>query len=128
VAAILFFVAVGETDSETEIKMTDYINIDKPLTLKVIDQKSRTFDINSKTTIEPNSETYKQIIQWLESNLTDWESTPASFLPLVSVSQDNFNLIYFKGGYVVVNLVDKEGKASQYQKRINPGELDFLLK
>lgn len=113
---------------ETDIKLTDYINVDKSLTLTITDEKQKTFNITDKTTIEPNSEKYKELLKWGENNLTDWESTPASYFVLVSISQDNFHLTYFRNGDVVVNFVDEEGKANQYKKKINPGELDFLLK
>lgn len=124
---IVFLVAFGETANGTEIKLTDYINVDKSLTLTITNEKEKTLNINDKKTVEPNSEKFKELLKWGENNLNDWESTSASYLGLISVSQDNFNLMYFKDGFVVLNFVDKEGKGNQYKKEIKPGELDFLL-
>jgi hypothetical protein len=112
---------------ETEIKLTDYINIDKPFSL-TIREKDKTYNINDKQTIEPNSEKYKELLKWGENNLTDWKSTPASYFVLIAVHQDNFHLLYYQEGFVVVSFIDNEGKSKQYQKKIKPGELDFLLK
>jgi hypothetical protein len=103
--------------------LTDHFNTSKPISLILTDYKepART------TTIEPNSENYKNFITWTEDNQADWESTLASYLNPISITQDNFSLFYFKEGYVVVNFIDNKGEGNQYKRKIRPGELDFIL-
>ena len=125
VFGVLFLILIS---CETSVKLTDHINVEKPLIFSTTADNKEALNLNSTMTIEPYSEKYNELLKWSENNLTSWEPTPASYLTLISVSQDDFHLMYFRDGYVVANFVDKEGKANQYKKKISPGELDFLLK
>lgn len=108
-----------------EVRLTDYINIKKPLHLTIT--KSGNFDTKREETIEPNSQKYNQLIHWGENNLRGWHSTPASFFVIVAVRQDKLRLLYYQEGSVVVILSDEKGNEKQFQKSKRAGELDFLL-
>ncbi len=44
-------------------------------------------------TIEVDSQKWNKIIQFLKTNRSSWEPTPASFAPDFSISQETFKLL-----------------------------------
>ena len=114
------------TSCTSEISITEFVNPDLPLILK-INRRNNGLTETDKKIIEPQSEKSKKFIFWCNRNSSGWENTIASYNSKVSVSQNNFNLLYFQNT-VVINFIDKNGKPKQYSKTIENGELDFLIK
>ncbi len=110
----------------TEISIEKYIDLNSTLTLTINKTNDQTGLTKSETRkIEPNSEKFKKLIDWANKNLDNWKSTPASYIAKVAVTQNNFRLLYNQT-FVVIGFTDNDGKAQQYSKIVEKGELDFL--
>jgi hypothetical protein len=110
----------------TEISIEKYIDLNSTLTLTINKTNDQTGLTESETRkIEPNSEKFKKLIDWANNNLDNWKSTPASYITKVAVTQNNFRLLYNQD-FVVIGFTDNDGKAQQYSKTVEKGELDFL--
>lgn len=106
----------------TGININDYIDNNAPLKLSIGNPLEH-------VDVLVNSDKYKKLIQWGNENVSNWQSTPASYNADIFVGQGNFRLLLFlKSNGVVIGFTDKDGKSKQYTKSINKGELDFLTK
>lgn len=93
-----------------------WINEDNTLTHSVLD------------TIPLNSSLHKQLTHFLKNNSNGWEPIPGSFNCEFSIQQNDFRLLAWENGeLVVISYKDKEGRRQQRSRRINPKELDFLF-
>ena len=87
---------------------------------------AKMFRIETKE-ISPQSKAYVMLNEWIKSNKSGWESTPARYQARTSLYQKNFQLLYLvTADAVVISFKDEEGKQQQYIKSITKGELDFL--
>ena len=111
------------TSCTSEISISEFVDSNSPLMLRI---SRRNNELTKTEIIEPSSEKSKKFILWCNKNSSGWENAIASYNSEVSVSQNNFNLLYF-GNAVVINFTDKNGKPKQYSKAIENGELDFLI-
>lgn len=107
---------------------------------KIID-KSKSFEIKKdirktqtksiyKREIRTKSKKWEQFNNWLNNNKDGWKSTPISYLTEITITQDEFGLLFFndeKDESVVIYYTDEQGEGKQYQKKIEKGELDFII-
>lgn len=106
---------------------------------KVIDRNSSLYLTRLKTDketglsaflneeIKVNSDKWKKLMEFAHRNNEGWQLAPASYTSVLYVRQDNFTLILTKDSKgIVVSYIDTHGKARQYSKWINKGELNFL--
>jgi hypothetical protein len=121
---ILLFFGCG-----SDIHISDYIDETVSLNLSINKKNKNGLTSSENNELTIDSEKYKQVIAWANKNTSGWKWTPASYLSDVCVAQGDFRLLYTSGSNrVVVGFVDKQGKAKQYAKKINKGDLDFLYK
>ena len=78
------------------------------------------------STIQPTSDKYKHIIDWLSNNDEGWTSTSASFNFKCSVGQNDFRLL-FNAKTVVIGFTDKNGEPQQFIKTTKGNDLAFLM-
>jgi hypothetical protein len=122
----LFLSLLTFISCSTQINIDKYIDINSTLTLTVNTTNDQTGLTESETRkIEPKSEKFKKLIEWSNNNRDNWKSTPASYIAKVAVTQKDFRLIYNQG-FVVIQFIERDGKAHQYSKTVKKGELDFL--
>lgn len=96
------------------------------LTIRTVDPETG-FSLNDTEVIEVNSEKWKNLVDFAKNNMNGWQSSPASHIGDIYVSQGAFRMIHTKGSDgVVIAFTDKEGNPKQYTKEIDKGELDFL--
>jgi hypothetical protein len=121
-SSILVLVCLILSGCENEINITDHIDQNAPFTLTINHKDSIANYTTTRVIIPVNSKKFLKVIDWCNKNSTGWQSTSASFLPDISLTQNNIRLLYFiNGSYVVVSFDTK-----QYSKGIKKGELDFL--
>lgn len=115
------------TSCSTEVNIEKYVDLNSTLTLTVNKTNAHTGLTESETRkIEPKSEQFKKLIDWGNKNLDNWESSPASYIAKVAMTQKDFRLLYNQD-FVVIGFIDDDGKAQQYYKTVKKGELDFLF-
>jgi hypothetical protein len=125
---LTFTLLLTLSSCSTEINIGDYINTNSSLTLSINKTTQDTGLTNSqKVEISPDSEKFKKIIDWGVNNQSSWTKTPASYISEVSVTQNDFRLLY-NHDFVVVGFTNKNGEPLQYSKKVKSGELDFLAK
>ena len=124
---ILISIFVG---CSTDININDYINKQAPLELHIRQTELTALtDSTNNLRLAVNSEKYNKLVQWGNENTKGWQSTPASYITEIYVSQGDFRLLYTPGiKGVVIGFKDKKGKPRQYSKTTEIGELDFLAK
>jgi len=113
---------------QTDLDINDSIdqNSSFTLTIRTVD-KETILCTNRTEEIEVNSEKWNKLVDFLMNNINDWQSSPASYIGDIYVTQDDFRLIYTKGTTgAVIAFTDKKGEPKQYAKKIENGELDFL--
>ena len=71
-------------------------------------------------TLNPGDEEYKKFMSWVKSNNTGWDSTLASYVPMLIVSGESFSF-NFMGNGVVVNY-----EGGQFTKSVDPKEYKYL--
>ena len=84
-----------------------------------------------KREIRTKSKKWIEFNNWLNNNKVGWKSTPVSYLTEITITQDEFGLLFFsddKGESVVIHYTDEQGEGRQYQKEIKKGELDFIIR
>ena len=115
------------TSCSTEINIEKYININSPLTL-TIEKRNEQTELSERKiiNIEPNSEKFKELINWYKNNTNNWKITYATYISKVCVTQNNFRLLYNQNS-VVIGFTDDKGNSQQYSKTIKNGELNFLI-
>ncbi len=123
---ITFISLLTISSCSTETSIEKYIDLNSPLNLtihKINDQTGLTESVTKK--IDPNSEKFKKLIHWVNNNHDNWKSTTASYIAKVNVTQKNFRLLYNQD-FVVIGFTNNDGKAKQYTKTVEKGELEFL--
>lgn len=114
------------TSCSSKIQPAAYIDLKSALTVSIDTTNSLTgVTNNSKRTIQPTSQTYQKLVEWLDSNPNGWQNSFASYTVKVSVTQKNFRLLYHPD-FVIIGFEGKDGKAQQYTKKITKGALGFL--
>jgi len=112
------------------LDISDYITTDNPIYITIGNndkQDSMRLFNTKKIELKKGSDKFNQLITWGQSNSKDWKWTPATFVSAdIYVTVDEFHLLYYKSGSVVVDFKDKEGKYRQFSRQISAGELDFL--
>ena len=113
---------------QTDLELNDVIDQKSPFTLIISTVDPETgLSSNETEEIEVNSEKWIKLIDFAKNNLDDWQSSPASYIGDIYVSQGDFKLIHTKGANgVVFAFTDKEGNPKQYTKKIDDDVLDFL--
>ena len=71
--------------------------------------------------IAPGSPQQQKLSAWLSKNTEAWAATPATYVPGVKVSGENFS-VNFLGTGVILNYAH-----GQYSRSANPSEYEFLL-
>ncbi|MEZ5047430.1 MAG: hypothetical protein R2831_10615 [Chitinophagaceae bacterium] len=124
---VIFLIVIS---CQNDIIIKELIDINSPIEMTVIIADSVTGLTEYKNLqIDTKSEKFKQLIDFAERNSQDWESSVASYVSDIAISQGDFRLLYWIGkDGVVIGFTDSNGDSKQYYKGINPGELDFLIK
>jgi len=117
------------TRCSTEIDVVDYVDNSKPIELIIKSKNDSTEFINRpKVLLTADSEKFKKLTDWWTKNTEGWESDFNSYVMADAyLIQNDFHLSYYKSGFVILNIKDKEGKPRQIKKKINQGDLDFLF-
>lgn len=117
------------TSCSTKIEVVDYVDNSKPIELAIKSKSESVKFINQpKILITADSDKFKKLLDWGIKNTEGWESDFNSYVMADAyVTQKDFHLSYFKSGFVILNIKDKEGNPSQIKKKVNQGDLDFLL-
>ena len=120
--------SLAMTSCQTDLDLNDVIDQKSPFTLTIRTVNPETgLSSNETEEIKVNSEKWIKLVDFAKNNLDGWQSSPASYIGDVYVSQGDFRLIYTKGSNgIVIAFTDKEDKPKQYTKGIDKGELDFL--
>jgi hypothetical protein len=116
---------------QKSIELNNLIDDNAPLILKVKNQNESVTieDWYLNDTINPNSQKWESIKDFLSNNKDGWEPSPVSYISDFWVEQNDFRLLgWLNGSNVVIGFKDNEGNSEQYSKKIKMGELDFLLK
>jgi len=114
------------TSCSTDIHLVKYLDLNSPLTLMVNRTNNQTgLTSSDRILVEPKSEKFKKLVDWCHTNISDWQSTPASYIAKVSLTQNDFRLLYNQD-FVVVGFKDNNGRKKQYSKKVLKGQLDFL--
>lgn len=109
----------------SKIETTKHIDINAPFILTISSNDGFTGLSGRKvSSIDPASQKHQKFIKWINENSDGWKSTFASYLAEVSITQNDFRLLYY-ADFVVIAFND--GEARQYFKSITNGELDFLI-
>jgi hypothetical protein len=118
------------TSCSTDIDVVEYVDNSKPIELILKSKHDSTGYINRpKTLLTADNEKFKRLIDWGTKNTEGWESDFNSYVMADAyLIQKDFRLSYYKSGFIILNIKDKEGKPQQVKKKINQGDLDFLLK
>lgn len=113
---------------QTDLDMKDIIDQNSSFTLiiRTVDKETGLSKTETEE-IEVNSVKWNKLIDFAKNNIDHWQSSPASYIGNIYVTQNDFRLIYTKGTTgTVITFMDKEGEPKQYIKKIEKGELDFL--
>lgn len=116
------------TSCQTDLDLNDIIdqNSSFTLTIRTVDKETG-LSSNQTEEIEVNSKKWNRLVDFAKNNMDDWQSSPASYIGDIYVTQNDFRLIHTKGTTgVVIAFTDKEGEPRQYTKKIEKSELDFL--
>ena len=128
ITIIALILSLAMTSCQTDLELNDVIDQNSPftLTIRTVDPE-KGLSLNETEEIKVNSEKWIKLVDFSKNNLDDWQSSPASYIGDIYVSQGDFRLIHTKGSNgVVFAFTDKEGNPKQYTKKIDNGELDFL--
>jgi len=127
---ITLILTLAITSCQTYLEINDVIDQKSPFTLTIRTVDSETgLSSNETEEIEVNSEKWVKLVDFAKNNVDGWQSSPASYIGDIYVSQGDFRLIHTKGSdEVVIAFTDKEDNPKQYTKGIEKGELDFLTK
>lgn len=120
--------SLAMTSCQTDLELNDVIDQKSPftLTIRTVDPETG-FSSNETEEIKVDSEKWMKLIDFAKNNLDGWQSSPASYIGDIYVSQGDFRLIHTKGSNGVVFVFnDNQDNPKQYTKGINKGELDFL--
>ena len=125
---ILFSICWAFTGCQTDLDINAVIDENAPFTLTTRSVDPQTGLSASKTEIiEVNTEKWMKLVDFAQNNMTGWQSTPASYLGDVYVTQGDLRLTHTKGSNgVVITFTDKESNPKQFTKGIDKSELDFL--
>lgn len=125
---ITLILSLGMTSCQTDLDLNDVIDPKSPftLTIRTVDPETG-LSSHETEVIKVNSKKWKKLVDFATNNINGWQSSPASHIGDIYVSQGDFRLIQTKGSKgVVIAFTDKEGNPKQYTKGIDTGELDFL--
>lgn len=125
---IILILSLVITSCETDLELNDVIDHKSSFTftIRTVDPESG-LSSNETEEIKANSKKWIKLVLFLKENTDDWQSSPASYIGDIYVSQGDFRLIHTNGSNgVVIVFKDKEGNPKQYTKEIDKGELDFL--
>lgn len=126
---ITLIFSLGLISCQKDIDINDCIdqNAEFDLSIRTVDTDTG-FSTSQSEKIKVESEKWIKLINFAKNNLNGWQSSPASHIGDVYVSQGSFKLTYTKGSSgVVISFNDKDNNPKQYIKKINKGELDFLV-
>lgn len=122
---LVFGLALTSCQTDLDLDIIDQ-NSSFTLTIRTVDPETG-LSSNETEEIEVNSEKWIKLVDFAKNNMEGWQSSPASYIGDIHVSQGDFKLICKKGSNgVVMAFTDKEGNPKQYTKGIDKGELDFL--
>lgn len=109
------------------VNFDSFLAENQPFTVNIIIKTDRTM-LGDKTSTEilPETEDYKELINWFHKNSTGWNKTIASFEKQNMVVQNDFKL-YYMGYYVAISYIDTLGKSHHLNKTVELGSLDFLF-
>tara|TARA_Y100000588_G_scaffold390455_1_gene496012 strand:- start:117 stop:521 length:405 start_codon:yes stop_codon:yes gene_type:complete len=125
---ITLILSLAMTSCQTDLELNDVIDQKSPFsfTIRTVDLETG-LSSNETEEIKVNSEKWIKLVNFVKNNLNGWQSSPASHIGDIYVSQGDFRLIYTKSANgVVIAFTDKKGNPEQYIKGIDQGELDFL--
>lgn len=125
---IALILTLAMTSCQTNLELNDVIDQKSPfnLTIRTVDPETG-LSSNETEEIEVNSEKWIKLVDFAKNNMDGWQSTPASYIGDIYVSQGDFRLTHTNGSNgLVIAFTDKEGNPKQYTKEIDKGELDFL--
>ncbi|MBU2706797.1 hypothetical protein KCM76_12460 [Zooshikella marina] len=94
-----------------------FIDIAETYTVSINESGKHT----KKYTINPGSEKHAKLVAWLKQNNSDWDPTPASYVPGLVVEGTGFSLNFMRTG-VILNC--KEG---QFTKSVKLEDYEYLL-
>jgi hypothetical protein len=78
--------------------------------------------------IPKGSQIINKLSDWFTNNPDGWKISIDSWAtPDISLISDNFRLLIFKNGGVVVSFPEKNGKQNQYVKRVPFSEFNFFI-
>ena len=125
---VILLITCVLTSCSTQINFSEYIDKNKPLEMMIMKYDSLSQNTKLiKLSIPANSDKYKRLIEWAEKNKSGWQSTPASYISEICISQGDFRLLYTpRSSGVVIGFSDVDKQPKQYSKSIMAGELDFL--
>ncbi len=108
------------TGCSTEIDVVDYVDNSKPIELILKSKNdSAEFISRPKTFLTADNEKFKRLLDWGTKNTEGWESDFSSYVMADAyLIQDDFHLSYYKSGFIVLNIKDKEGKPRQIKKKL----------
>lgn len=108
------------------LKLTDYVDSKQSFELVDIRKVEKNLT-GKKKEISKGSEVHNKLIEWIKNNRDDWKSTPVSYIASISVTQNDFKLIYLNDSEsVVVSYKNLKGEMKQYVKGVEKGDLNFL--
>lgn len=120
----IVFLAVSCT---SEVKFEEVADYTQPFKITMLHKNERTM-LGEKTeySIEPGSEQYIRLEEWLKGNDKGWKKTIAMYDNRSVISQKNLEINYM-GYFVSIAFTDKNGKSYHYSKTVDVGALDFLF-
>jgi len=124
----LFLLALILFSCKEKIILDNYFDKKASFNIKFYETDSVTKFTNLKQlNVLPSDEIYSKLVNWIDNNKTDWQISPASYIPDASIEQGSFRLLYLrKSNTVVANFIDSKNLAHQYSKALKNGELEFI--
>jgi hypothetical protein len=110
-------------------RIIDYWDKTAPFQLTIANsEKDPALPPSQEIEIAVNSEKYRKLLEWSEKqNLDEWTPDDFAYNSNVFLNQDNLYFLFERNRYVVVGFVDDDIIPRKYSRKIEVGELDFLL-
>lgn len=118
---IIMILALSLGACTSEVSITEQFDNNLPFAMNL----SNKFTIQIE--IQSGMEKHIQLVRWLEKNSSGWKPSTASYNTDISLTQNDFRLLYSSNGLVVIGFMDRSGDSKQFTKTTNESELDFLL-
>jgi hypothetical protein len=130
--SILTLVSISLVSCSKTLNIVDYISTDKPIVISLgnnnREDSMRFFNVKTME-LERSSDKFSRLATWGQSNSKKWKWTPGTFVAAdIYVTLDDFHLLYYKNGSVVVDFKGKEGKYRQFSRQVSPGGIGLSIK